>query len=116
MTEIKPGTPLPWMVYPDMAWVASVNAPDDAPVCKLCVESYGVNREPEAESNARYIVHTANAYPSLLNGLREAREALEAIVDALMDGDEYEAYAIAKNSGKDALAKLDTLLSQEGGQ
>jgi len=112
VTEIKPGTPLPWVAHPEMAWVTSAHAPNDAPVCALCVESYGVNREPEAEANARYIVTACNAYPSLLAALKEAREALAGITPTQHIGED-EQHRAFYSAARAALAKLDTLLSQE---
>ena len=136
MTEIKPGTPLPWAQshrehdsaeYGRKMYSTEVYCADGKTIATL---AWYPNYRPDGsigthrEANAAYIVAACNAYPSLLNGLREARDALAEAREALhfhyveWDGEPEDAVPLqlARSKCDAAKAKLDTLLSQEGGQ
>lgn len=148
MTEIKPGSPLPWLVGDgEDVWDTREDGEPGIPLFRADAGAYRswgrtITRS-ELLADARYIVHTANAYPSLLNGLREAREALWSILCggnhlALLIGASHPPYTASTEDAldhygatdaydiwccwreimkaRDAFDKLDTLLSQEGGQ
>src|SRR5690606_35641585 len=134
MTEIKPGTPLPWGIshgfaLTDLDRAAHYVAGPDPKSVGIKIATPWIegawDHDDEAKANAAYIVTACNAYPSLLNGLREARDALKlasnrlarCAVEVLGSGkvNQYE-WAEWADGASEMAAKLDTLLSQEGGQ
>ncbi len=70
MTKHTPATPLPWETLPAARsnLVHVETSTDHAPVCSL----------PKARADdAAYIAHAANAYPKLVEALRDAANGLD---------------------------------------
>lgn len=119
MTEIKP-CPNPWGCSGSQAPVCTHynfdgNSALRHVVCHSCGER-GPVRPTEAEAIAAW--NQRAPAPSLLNGLREAREALAGVyewADQLANGAtwHFRDQDPAK-AAKATLAHLDTLLAQEG--
>jgi hypothetical protein len=64
---IKPATPLPWTVGIDRPAPTKMYA-----LIEAADHSYPARADgPEASQDARYIAHAANAYPKLVEALRE---------------------------------------------
>lgn len=113
MTEIKPTTPLPWRTAGGDAILAGRD------------EALVVVGSAEREEDNSYIVTACNAYPSLLNGLREARDALEQLDEAASNFSVSDVYfeepvftsnCEALEKARAAVDKIEALLSQEGGK
>ncbi len=81
MVKHKPATPLPWTVEHGNHVIGGNQERSRVAVGSLSVAEYRV-----ADQNAAYIAHAANAYPRLVEALRELAEAsgrgIEACVNA----------------------------------
>ena len=78
MTELKPGTPLPWRL----------SAGNEIEIMGVALAQCGGltgNRLATAEANAAYIVHACNEYPALLALVGELVGALEVLTDGDVD-------------------------------
>lgn len=77
--SMKPGTPLPWEAAPDGCLRRETpSGTDFLPIASPWVESAFTGDET-AVANAEYIVAACNAYPDLIEGLREARTLIQVL-------------------------------------
>lgn len=85
MTKHTPATPLPWKVV-------QAGDPNNVPrimsekggVAVLCVNRFMGEKGPSKEEmqQAAYLAHACNAYPKLVEALREATESLDDLLRA----------------------------------
>lgn len=77
----KPVTPLPWCTMYEGEVIRGFDGADAAVVRT----PYGYGRM-ERELNAQYIVHSANAYPKLVEALRASAQISEAMHNLAVNG------------------------------
>lgn len=89
----KPATSLPWEFYCEVghsnSWICRTDSDNDGDGVVARMECHGTKRTSERKNaatypvltersaqDAAYIVHAANAYPELVEALREARTTI----------------------------------------
>ena len=111
-TKHKPASPLPWSVGP---MAGGIFDGKDLPICRIYwpkkVDLAPVERRTEiaeiSNANASYIAHAANAYPKLVEALRDLRRIAytyqEGTVRNMLDMPRFkEAEALLRELGEAA--------------
>lgn len=92
-TKHKPATALPWAAIPGMKAIVVTDCDDSYDIA--VVRDIGPH---DNKANAAYIAHTANAYPELVEAMRNL--LADADPDSANAGSQIAAYALLTKLGE----------------